>query len=79
MFNGYSEFFRANLYVEIAAYNELGLELQWEKLLLKGKYHIIWLKDGDWNFAYFHHVLKARKVNRPLHSLRINGDIVSDR
>lgn len=42
-------------------------------MLLKEKFHFKWLDYGDRNSAYFHRVLKLRKINKLLNSLSING------
>lgn len=47
-------------------------------MILREKCHVKWLKDGDRNSAFFHHVMRYRIINKPLHSIFSDGRVVID-
>lgn len=62
----------------MAAYARLDEELQREELILKDKYHAKWSTCGDRNTIFFHHLLKSRRVNKPLEVLHVDGNYIKD-
>lgn len=63
---------------EVSAQLVLDMELQHQEMLFKEKYHLEWPNFRDRNSAYFHRVLKLRKLNKPLDYLFINGVFIQD-
>ncbi|PON62340.1 hypothetical protein PanWU01x14_138650 [Parasponia andersonii] len=45
---------------------------------LRDQCRIRWLEKEDCNSFFYHATLKSRKVNKPLYSLIINGEIMTD-
>lgn len=63
---------------ELAVYKALDLEIHCEELILKDQSGLKWLKCGDHNTAFFHHLLSARKVSKNIYAFNISGCVTTD-